>query len=270
MSDDTTPKDLPNKPLREAIFDIRWGLHDKDDQAQQDKKVQYDKGFNLLVGVFFNKVNAEYGEVVNLPATQIPEDMAPYIVRHQFKSKDGGWPLIQLGPGILTFNETQKYSWPNFKEQLESTVTNLYDSYPVGIAEFSPIQLSLKYINAIPLDEENKNLLDLISSDLHTEIQLDESLFGENIQKSPTRLSLDLAFPLDDPKGKISLTIASGKMNKKSALIFQFEVTTDPEGVPGSKEEIFIWIEKAHKIIENWFFSLIRGKLHDSYIESSE
>ena len=62
-------KVLKNKPLAEAIFELRWELQ----EPAQGMKV--DPHYKILIGVMYDKVEDE-------------------------------WPLIKIGPGIITLNDT--------------------------------------------------------------------------------------------------------------------------------------------------------------------
>src|SRR3972149_3965752 len=150
MTTDNSFKDdrLPNKPLAEAIFELRWALDEKRVQG-----LAVDPVFRLLVGRYYDRVKADYPNVVDLPTAQIPEELTSYAVRHQFRASKDGWPVTQLGPGIVTVNETTGYSWATFKPRLLSAISALFESYPNEIAPCVPSEVMLRYINAIPLPE---------------------------------------------------------------------------------------------------------------------
>jgi len=97
MTDDTTPRPRPlvNKPLVEAIFELRWQLKSIEAGLPQDP------GFRIALGRFYDRVAADYPIPVDLPTVQVPEDMAAYAVRHQFRAKKDGWPVTQLGQESL-------------------------------------------------------------------------------------------------------------------------------------------------------------------------
>ena len=101
--------DLPNKPLAEAIFELRWALNDVGPGFSDDP------GWQLLPGLYYSKVRDTYPHQVSLPATHLPTEVSGHMVRHQFRVGADKWPLTQLGPGILTVNETEGYTvWEDF------------------------------------------------------------------------------------------------------------------------------------------------------------
>ena len=116
MVTDIVPEshDLPNKPLVEALFELRWK---PDEDASRGQTA-----FRLFFGRYYDKIREGYPEIEDLPASQVPEALTPNIVRHRFRARPNQWPLTQIGPGILTVNETEKYKWDSFRERIEGAL----------------------------------------------------------------------------------------------------------------------------------------------------
>jgi uncharacterized protein (TIGR04255 family) len=51
------------------------------------------------------------------------------------------------------------------------------------------------------------------------------------------------------------------KKSKANALIFELSVQTAGKDVPLMPHGFEDWLEKAHDIIEDWFFKLMAGEL---------
>ena len=64
------PVALPNKPLGEAIFELRWAL-DTTDQG-----LHHDPGFRILLGRYYDGLREHYPHIQDLPISQMPDDMA--------------------------------------------------------------------------------------------------------------------------------------------------------------------------------------------------
>ena len=173
---------LVNKPLAEAIFELRWSLDEKKVQG-----LSVDPGFRFLVGRYYDRVKADYPNVVDLPTAQIPEELTGYTVRHQFRASKDGWPVTQLGPGIVTVNETSAYAWATFKPRLLSAVSALFESYPKEIAPCVPNEVMLRYLNAIPLPAEaDTTSLGFLREYLHTAVSVESTLFeNTTVAESP-------------------------------------------------------------------------------------
>jgi uncharacterized protein (TIGR04255 family) len=254
-------QELFNKPLVEAIFELRWGLIGTDMISSMR-----DPGFKILLGRFYDKVKEKYPTIIELPSSQMPEEMMPYIVRHQFQTANDTWPLLQIGPGILSANDTSGYTWPRFKDNLSHALCAVYSSYPMDIHQFLPTQVALRYINAIPLDPSRVNLIDYLKQNLHTNIGLEASLSSTVLNiAQPSQLNLNLIFPMQSPSGECGISVSTGKNGDEQALIWQLDAQAVGAAVPSDQGFLLEWVETAHSVIETWFERLSEGELLSSF-----
>jgi uncharacterized protein (TIGR04255 family) len=179
-----TPRPLVKKPLVEVVFELRWKL--------SEGPLAKDPGFRIFVGRYYDRVRSQYPDIVDLPSSQIPEEMTAHVVRHQFWTGKGQWPLTQIGPGILTVNETDGYLWESFRPRLVHAVRCLAESYPQDIHKLTPTQVSLKYIDAVPFDptQSSTTLLQFMREALHTGIDVEPRLFDTPEQSSSPLASI--------------------------------------------------------------------------------
>lgn len=258
-NDDTIPNitELRNKPLAEVIFELRWSL-----QATQPG-FQSDPGFRILVGRYYDRVSKQYPVMKDLPVTQVPEEMTAYAVRHQFWSPDAKWPVTQVGPGILTVNDTVGYKWESFKPRLTSAVQALFESYPNEIAPLTPTAAELKYINAVPVNLADTNgILSFLQQSLHTTLQIDPRLFDDSQSATkPLELNLTLTYPLTKPQGVGILLFATGMKGQQPSLIWQIIVRSTSDKAPQKASDFDSWLVDAHAVVKRWFGTLCRGPL---------
>jgi uncharacterized protein (TIGR04255 family) len=270
MSDSIVPAphSLAKKPLAEAIFELRWALRPGDFPGIQD-----DPGFRILVGRYYDKIRNDYGTTVDLPAARVPESMTPHAVRHQFRAGQNQWPLTQIGPGVVTFNETKAYTWEGFSTNVSKIVNALFTAYPTDIVPLIPIQIMLRYVNTVlynPL-EADKPLLQFLGDNLHTSLVMEPLLFDEPDQaNSPSNIMLTLSYKLDTIQGSGSLLFVNGEQEGKPAIVWEINIMTKEGNTPKIPEDINAWIVKAHAIAENWFFTLCRGDLLGRFEGSDE
>lgn len=255
-----TPRDLANKPLVEAIFEIRWSL-------QKEGPLGTDPGFSLFQGRYYDKIHKTYPYTVALPAAELPEAMTPHLPRHQFRAGDNQWPVTQIGPGLLTVNETSNYKWNTFLPLLKEAVNALFDAYPTDVAKLSPTQCALRYINVV--DYPTPPLLQFLKDKLHTEI-VPEPLLFDDASKAlhPYDLNLKLAYALSEPDAVAGVNIATGTANGKPSIIFEITVQSAKGKAPQSTDDFIGWVEGAHSIVDKWFFALIRGPLLEEFERS--
>ena len=249
-----TTKHLNNKPLVEAILEMRWSL-------QGPPNMQVDPHYKILLGRLFDRLSSEYKKHQPLPAASIPDEMAGYIVQHQFRVRENDWPLVQIGPGIITLNDTTAYTWKDFETRAKQVVSDLYTAYP-DRESLRVNNIVLRYINAIEFDYEKENVINLLNEKMRVVLTLPETLFvNEKVSETPIGLNWQAIYPLKDPKGGVNIKYATGKKADAPALIFELSVQTGGEGMPTMPEGFDNWIEKAHDVIEDWFFKLIEGEL---------
>ncbi len=249
---------LPNKPLAEAIFELRWKT------TPLGPGLSHDPGWPNLAFKYFAKIGDKYPEPVELPAAQLPESAAPYAVRNQFRTGPGAWPLTQIGPGILTVNETVGYTvWDDFKPRIKEAIEALASVYPETL---TPIRIELRYINAVPYDPVNGTPPAFLREFMHTEVGTASDLFnGEAEGIEPDDLNLNLRFPLSRPAGKGFLNFSSGTKEDNPAIIWQTIVRSAEPDAPKKVEELDSWLEDAHTIVERWFIRLTQGTLIERF-----
>ncbi len=266
MANETIPKpyDLANKPLVEAIFEVRWELKPAGPLAS-------DPGFPLFQGRYYDRIKEDYPFALQLPASAVPENMTAHTVRHQFRRGEKEWPVTQIGPGILTVNQTSDYCWKMFLPQLQKAIAALYEAYPTEQSPLKPIQASLRYINVLDFDSDTTKVpvLKFLKDSLHTTIIPEPLLFDDNSEPdAPKGLSLNLAYQVEAKNAIGSITLALGQANDKPALIFEIHIHTIPSSVPQNPADFTTWVTGAHDIVDKWFFALVRGDLLKTFEDS--
>jgi uncharacterized protein (TIGR04255 family) len=251
------PEPLGDKPLVEAIFEIHWEL------TQTSPATSRDPGFRLFLSRYYDKLRTSYPHVEDLPVSSMPEDFAPDVVRHRFRAAQAKWPLTQLGPGVLTVNETEGYLWTSFEPRLLESLRALFDLYPKDIAPLKPTVVQLRYIDAIPCDGGSADLLELIAKDLHISVALDPALFGASAQVQD--LDLNLTYPLSTPPGVGKIALATGYKENKPHLIMQTTIRSEGPQVPVDLNGFTTWLRDSHDALDRWFFTLVRGRLLDRF-----
>lgn len=249
-------KVLKNKPLVEAIFELRWNLQ------EPAPGMRIDPHYKLLIGRLYDKLNDEYPFHEQLPAATMPDEIAGYIVQHRFRKDKDKWPLVQIGPGITTVNDTEGYVWEDFEKRIIQTVNILFEVYPESKSNLTVNRLLLRYIDAIAFDFEKDDIFTFLKEQAKTKINLYQKLFEDTrVEKSPLGLDLRFSFPSTKPKGAIHLRFVRGKRKESDALIWETMVESVSEDVPKVQNEIADWVKEAHNLTDDWFFKLIEGEL---------
>jgi len=262
---------LKDKPLVEAILEVRWALQVVKAQgplpvgffpsgvASDGAPVfQLDPHFQLLLGRFYDRVQTEYPQHEPLPTAYLPDTVVGQGVQHRFRHKDQ-WPIIQLGPGILTVNDTAKYKWEDFEPRCVQAVKTLFEAHPKPDA-LKIDSLVLRYIDAVDFDYTKNDLGAFLKEKMAIQCGLPDALFDESpVRRAPETFKWNTSYKCSSPAGRITLLFATGAREQKNALVWETVFKTDNEDLPEVPEGFESWLEAAHDVTDDWFFKLIEG-----------
>lgn len=263
---------LRSNPLAEAWLEIRWKLT----PSEAHPNLQRDPHFKFALGPFSESVKNEYGFIENLSASNIPEDVVPYVVRHRFRPKPNTWPLLQIGPGIAAVNFLRYGRWEDFEQAALYLQRKLVAAYQSE--DLTTESVALYYRDIEPFSYSEGSVLEFLQTYLNTSVILPEHIpGGAGRQKYPSHSDLAFTYDLDFPKGQGTIRLSTGTRHGESleptnviaqeVVIWQHEITSRGEDAPAISDEIQFrsWLNDAHTVIHEWFFSLIDGPLRAKY-----
>jgi len=248
----TNRPELKQKPLIEAIFEVRWAL------LQPAPDVRIDPHYRLLLGRLYDRILKEYPIHEPLPTAFLPDDVVPQTVQHRFRRVADGWPLIQMGPGLMTLNETSAYSWEDFRERCIQAVATLWDAHP-NPEELHIEALNLRYLNAVEFDHTQESIFTFLQDRMSVGAGLPEALFqAGNISRRPQGFTSRSTFQCLRPKGRVALQFDTAFGNKKPILRWETNMISADADVPATlPAELQAWINEAHQIIDDCFYALV-------------
>ncbi|WP_129671899.1 TIGR04255 family protein [Candidatus Chloroploca sp. Khr17] len=249
-------KVLKNKPLIEAIFEAHWAL------KEQIGDFKVDPHYTILLGRMFDRVQDNYPFHEQLATANIPIEIAGRVVQQRFRAKEGGWPLVQFGPGVCTLNDTDSYDWEkSFRPGIADLIQKLFEAYPRP-EDLQIENLILRYIDAIIVDFEKENVFDFLRTKMKVNVDIQENVFEKTgITRRPEVLDLRFAFHSQTPAGSLQLRFAKGNREGKDALIWETVFSSSGEDAPKDIKSIIAWADNAHQITSNCFFEIIDGEL---------
>ena len=251
---------LTNAPLVEAILEVRWKL----DEISQG--IALDPNYKIIVGRLYDRLIGEYPYHEPLPTATMPDEMVPYAVQHRFRSSKDKWPLIQIGPGILTLNASKEYKWDDFCLRGKALLDRFYEIYPKPKNDIKITNIQLHYIDAIKFNYKENDPLVFITDNLKLKLEVSQDLFeNTSINKTPNGLTAFFAFPIDKPKASLTLRIGTGISNKEDAIVWETIVQTEADNCPAMPDEFEGWFSSAHEITHNLFFHMIKGPLQEQF-----
>lgn len=242
---------LKQAPLKEVIFEVKWQLY------TDERGVVYDPGFDYAVGIFASILKDSFPVHKRItPAGNNQEEYAINRPTFQFWKGELEWPVIQLGPGILSVNSTDvDYIWETtYRTTIQLAMNTLYSSYYKNII-FNNI--SLQYIDAVDIDD-NYSFSEFASVNLQTDLI--------NKYDIPGRLKgmhIDQVFELED-KSNLRLSIQSGVNNNnfKPAMIWVTGIENSNTIPP---ESVIEWLDMAHGCASALFVNMLNPDFYASF-----
>lgn len=246
---------LPNAPLQEVIFELRWKLN-----FDQETLNHTDKEFQFAFARFTNLSSNKLKHKVNLKPSSIPDNVFNNRPMYQYWAEKNQYPVFQLGPGIFTVNETEKnYEWEYFRELILEGVDWLTKSYS-GKLDFSVAEL--RYIDAIEMNDDiEKDLTKFIAEHLKIEIK------NQIVEARLNDLQLHQRFKVDN-ENYLSLLLTNGvkNSNQSKAIILQ---TSYNKTSNISLENLNVWIDIAHDTCSSLFKKMISNKLYEQFSKAN-
>lgn len=239
---------LPNAPLLEVIFEINWDITSKTDIVD----------FQYLHGDLYSKLKTKYAYRENLLPSEIPLDIVKGSPVFRFREKQGNYPLIQVGPGLISLNTIDdKYFWDKFRNESNEILNILNEIYP----KYSELNISpaLTYIDFFKYDKKKETSLEFINSNFKL------SLNDIFMHKADSKLhDVNFTFNYEVKENVVSLNLRNGKFeNKNEGLVLQTKIIGKKEKY--NTEKLKEWLNTAHNLSSNMFKSLTAGKLYESF-----
>jgi uncharacterized protein (TIGR04255 family) len=239
---------LPKAPLQEVIFELYW------DMDYNELGVPLDPRFEIAQGVFAGLIEKDFPFRKRTVPEGFPVNIYPKTI-HQFWKADKSWPVVQIGPGIIAVNDTDKnYHWDkSFFPLIKYSCEQLFKAYKNEIY-FNKI--SIRYIDAVEIND--KNPLDFINSNFKVEVKSSFEISG-----LLTGANISQVFRLADDS-QLSIVISNGlKNNGSAAMIWQSQIQKEQTF---TLDEVFDWTHSSHKVLSDLFKKVITPEFYGSFV----
>lgn len=241
---------LPNSPLQEVVFELF--LNEEVDANGNPTTLKYD----LSKGVFAREIKSSFPVLVNKPQPGKNIRVFPNI-EYQFWKEEKKWPVVQLGNGLLTVNDTdENYTWEKFFGYIQDSIEMLEES----LGETLKInKVSLRFIDAIELDNISFNdKINFINKNFKFDLRNDFEIPGA-VQ---TGFNISQSFQIED-KSVINFVLSNGTSNrKKPAIVWQTQIYNNSIQ---NKQNVFEWVYSAHSIVSDLFKNIITDEFYGSF-----
>lgn len=238
---------LPNAPLLEVIFELRWQVTNNSDLV----KSQY------LHGDLFSILKNDYPERETLTPPDVPPEVFLNRPTYRFRRRKGGYPLFQVGPGLLTLNcDDNNYDWDEYSLWAQQLVNSFFSVYEHSGERFRP---SFLYVDFFKIDPNETSLLEFINRYFSLNI---EQEFYKSSSSNPKAFNFGLTYEHD--LGDVSISIQSGK-NSQSDFGLILQTRLDGGFEEQGADELMSWVNNAHEFCSQLFKELTKGELYESF-----
>ena len=270
------PIAFPNKPLVEAFFEARWetSVLRAPDLPTGIPMIQIrhpvaDSGYIKHQASFISQIQKRYPAVMQLTPQAIPHE-----AQYRFCSRDGEdiWPVIQFGPGLMTYNDTHRYSYHGNFRRNAIEAFNILNETAEAVEGYRIVSLRLHYIDAIILEKDDPaSIPDFIKKMMNIELGIPAQVFSDlPIIAGAKQFIWSSVYETSSPAGLLQLLFNEGVQQDATALIWQTIFTT--RGDQHSDRSVIgfeNWLDSAHdKIILPLFLKLTTGELQRRFNET--
>lgn len=239
---------LPNAPLLEVIFEIKWDIVNKSDMVD----------FQYLHGDLYSNLKDKFPYRESLVPPEVPYDALRGLPIFRYRKDKDCYPLVQIGPGVITINTTDDtYYWDNFRDEINQIVkifSSIYSKYEN--LQLSPI---LTYLDFLEYDKKKITPIEYINSNLQLEVK--EHFLNIN---NASLNDVNFTFNYSIKEDTVSLNLRDGEINKnKNGIIMQNKII-------GKKSlytvgDLAKWLNEAHELSSDFFKSMTKGNLYKSF-----
>jgi uncharacterized protein (TIGR04255 family) len=240
-------KKLSKAPLQEVIFEVRWS-QDVDPDTQQPLG---DKGYDFALGKFQTAIDDKF------PFVQKTDGQFP--IAYQFWKAENTWPVVQIGPGIMTFNDTdQNYVWEdNYYPVLKELLKALSQAYAKSkIINF--LAYNLRYIDVVKVaDYAFESWPVFIKQNLNFQF---ENLF--DAKGKLKEFHFQQTFEQENGSG-LNIVISNGKnLKNEDVLIWQIGMSqTKKVGL----DALLDWVNASHEVTSKVFVDICKTQFYGSF-----
>lgn len=237
---------LPNAPLQEVIFELKWDLKSQSDLIN----------YQYLHGDLFNSLKSNFPFRESLTPPEIPLGALLKTITHRFRKVEKGYPLIQLGPGILTINTVDKlYFWDDYFIMCGEIIDSFFNTYTTTSKfNFTP---ALTYVDFFEVDYSVYDAFKFLNENFNVSI-------AQNFYKSKSYPStLNFGFKYENEIGMLALNFNTGKKSGTLGIVCNTQILGPSFGSKAS--EISTWLEKAHTICRELFVKMTKESFYESF-----
>lgn len=239
------PRKLKNDAIVEAILEVRF-------EHAELPEVAFARLVDLPRWADFSTTRLA---AANLPPEIRAQDQNLFFQPSAQLDSSNGQISARIGPNVISVHCVRKY--PGWDTGFFDLIKSMLDDFNIALPSASITRLGLRYLNIFTSSKHG------ISSPADLNIKLNSG--GRDLQKS---FHLNYSQVVDgkfDVRTQIaSVDVIQGNIPADGSVLLDIDVTTPPSLGKVSKSELVSWIEKAHQVEKDVFFSVLpKDKIED-------
>lgn len=238
---------LPQAPLVEVVFELKWDINTQDKMEK----------FRFLPGDLATELKQIFPWRESLVPVEIPLEIMVHkpVFRHRVAA--GGYPLFQVGPGIVSLNfSNDVYFWEVFEQKASVVIEKLFSCYQ--FTDDDVLTPALTYIDFFGLDFNSRSAFEYINENFSFRfIQLFDSQITHPSE-------INLGFSWRERDNNISGMIHSGfNAEGQSGIIMQTKCSA--VSLKAGKRQLIEWLNQAHNRLSSLFKGIIQEHFYESF-----
>lgn len=252
-----------NAPLVEVIVEIRWAVIPLSAVPNGGVDPLFP---SLEKSVFAYIASKGYRIAERVVPPQIPIEMLPHTAVHRYRMAANKYPLIQLGPGVLTCNVAPPYEgWDKFSAVIDTAIESIYPNSEMKAGTPEIKSVIVRYIDGFTSAHGMTSSYEFVRDHLKLSVGLETSILDKYSSKpADAKVGCQQTFSVLHPdRSTFSLNCASGVSNNKEAVVLDTSLQS-PDGAEWkSVAEVKAWIKDAKVVLKQVFEDLISDKLRE-------
>ena len=262
---------LPNAPLAEVVFEIRWALQGEDNLPPP---LKMDPGFPAVMVRFTDGARA-LGFLAFRDMQPISQTAGGGVFRRHYLKEDQPFPILQIGPGVFAVNQSSEYEWNHFRDLALNGFQLLMHSYPrLKSFIFTPIHVELRYVDVF--DQELVGTVDFFkftANATNMDIKLPEFLKSEPFSFADIKVRVQADCTLSHKKNSVfRIDIGSGRTEQLDVMKLETKVSSAVGDIPkmrlgrsSSTESVEGWLNDSHRLTSAFFRSFVKPEAMEKF-----
>lgn len=248
-------------PLIEVIAEIRWSFVPLASIPDGGVDPHFDK---FQAAFTENAAKKDYSHIDVIVPTEIPKEFFAGKPVLRVRRGSDKWPLLQIGPGLLTVNLVPPYQgWAEFKRELHEALELLFLSYPDSNITLKMDRIHLRYLDAFTTNHGlgkyfGRFVHDGLRVGVNVPKEMADHVEGDLIDSISTSAQLTFSVKdMENTSGEIKFSPGTKGQDKERALISEFQIVKSLQNKIVSAREIESWFDEAHLRLRDWFEVMI-------------